>query len=392
MKPFLSEEEITRHREALLREMEDLEVELVCLFNRKNIFYLTGLYLMTLERPKALLFDGHRAVPFVPALEVGHVRKFGGFSDVISYPEYPGTEHPLKELGRAIGEFTDGRIGVDASGYGGGYGYRGPEVSEIVDNDVEFIEEQLTKLIQIKSDEEIELVRESARWSERAHEYLEEETYPGVRENVASVTASLRASLEMIEALGDDYYPVKGGDLPAAAGYRGQIGPDSAIPHLLTKNKVISGGDVVVTGAFADVGGYSAELERTMIVGEPTEEQRKYFDAMVRAGDLATDLIEPGRSFSRVDGVIYEFYRDNDLTDYWRHHTGHSIGLSGHEPPFFDRGDDRVLKPGMVVTVEPGIYVPDVGGFRHSDTLVVTEDGNEFLTRYPRSVDDLIID
>jgi Xaa-Pro aminopeptidase len=79
------------------------------------------------------------------------------------------------------------------------------------------------------------------------------------------------------------------------------------------------------------------------------------------------------------------------VTDNLRHHVGHSIGLEGHEAPFLDRGDEAVLEPGMVFTVEPGVYLKDVGGFRHSDTVVITKDGRRVMTDYPRELDDLII-
>ena len=78
--------------------------------------------------------------------------------------------------------------------------------------------------------------------------------------------------------------------------------------------------------------------------------------------------------------------------DTWRHHTGHSIGLEGHESPFFDRGDHTMLEPGMIFSVEPGIYVEGVGGFRMSDTILVTETGMERITYYPTDLESLIID
>ncbi|MHA1354442.1 MAG: M24 family metallopeptidase, partial [Candidatus Heimdallarchaeota archaeon] len=74
-----------------------------------------------------------------------------------------------------------------------------------------------------------------------------------------------------------------------------------------------------------------------------------------------------------------------------QHHTGHAIGMEGHERPFLDIGSKVVMKPGMVFTAEPGIYIPDIGGFRHSDTIVITEDGSEMITYYPREIEDLII-
>lgn len=179
--------------------------------------------------------------------------------------------------------------------------------------------------------------------------------------------------------------------MPATAGFRGQIGKGSAIPHALTSNKTIKEGHVLVTGASASVGGYVSELERTMIVGEPWDKQVEFFRYMVKAGEVALDAIEPGVSFAHVDKKIRDFYRENDLMDYWRHHTGHSIGFEGHEAPYLDRNDDRELKPGMVVTVEPGLYVPEFAGFRHSDTVLVTKDGSEMLTYYPRDLESLII-
>mgnify|MGYP000052318172 CR=1 FL=1 len=203
--------------------------------------------------------------------------------------------------------------------------------------------------------------------------------------------ASLDASRAMLKTLGDDYYSPKGASTPATAGFRGQIGKGSALPHALTTNETIRKGQVLVTGSSANVGGYVSELERTMVVGEPWEKVIDFFKLMREAGEIAINAIEPGISFATVDKKVRSFYRDNDLMDYWRHHTGHSIGFSGHEAPYLDHNDERELKPGMVVTVEPGLYVPDFAGFRHSDTVLVTKGGSRRLTYYPRELEELII-
>ena len=83
--------------------------------------------------------------------------------------------------------------------------------------------------------------------------------------------------------------------------------------------------------------------------------------------------------------------RTRDLLQYWRQHVGHGIGLRNHEAPFLDLGDHTAVEPGMVFTIEPGLYDARVGGFRHSDTVVVTPDGNDVLTEYPRDIDSLTI-
>jgi len=115
------------------------------------------------------------------------------------------------------------------------------------------------------------------------------------------------------------------------------------------------------------------------------------FDHMVALQDIAFEGIKPGARCSDVDRAVRVYYDEHGLWDYWKHHVGHCIGLRYHEGPFLDIGDDTVIKPGMVFTVEPGLYAAGLGGFRHSDTVAVTETGIEFLTYYPRDLDSLTL-
>src|SRR5690625_4144129 len=150
-------------------------------------------------------------------------------------------------------------------------------------------------------------------------------------------------------------------------------------------------GDTLVTGPGADIWGYLSELERTMCIGEPSAEQRRYFGHMMNLQEIAFEAMKPGVACSVVDKKVRAYYERENLWDGWRHHVGHSLGQRIHESPFLDIGDDRPLEPTMVFSIEPGIYVPGLGGFRHSDTVVVTDDGIEILTQYPREIEDLII-
>jgi Xaa-Pro dipeptidase len=89
---------------------------------------------------------------------------------------------------------------------------------------------------------------------------------------------------------------------------------------------------------------------------------------------------------------VFDYLAANDLMPYWRQHTGHAIGLRNHEPPFLDIGDFTPIEPGMVFTIEPGVYDSSLGGFRHSDTVLVTDDGGvEILTAYPTEIGQLTI-
>jgi len=190
----------------------------------------------------------------------------------------------------------------------------------------------------------------------------------------------------MISALGPEFCASRSGSFPARAGFRGQIGADPAVPHALTSNTRLQAGDVLVTGAASEVGGYLSELERTMILGKPTDKQARYFKLMVAVQDLAFEEIRPGNTCADVDRPVRAFYKEHGIEATWRHHTGHGIGYGMHESPFLDIGDDTPIVPGMVLTVEPGIYIPGFAGFRHSDTVLVTAEGNELLTPYPRDL------
>ena len=147
-----------------------------------------------------------------------------------------------------------------------------------------------------------------------------------------------------------------------------------------------------MTGAGADVWGYLSELERTMFLGEPSQEQKLFFGHMLALQDICFAAIKPGASAASVDLAMRAYVDEHGLWDHWRHHVGHGLGQRIHESPFLDRGYDGVLLPGTILSVEPGLYVPGLGGFRHSDTVLVTESGIEFLTNYPRDLRSLTLD
>ena len=128
-----------------------------------------------------------------------------------------------------------------------------------------------------------------------------------------------------------------------------------------------------------------------MILGAPSDDQKRMFDHMLNLQSIAMEALEPGLPCSAVDRQVRDYFDQHDLMPYWKHHSGHTIGLRYHEGPFLDIGDDTEIKAGMVFTVEPGLYMPELGGFRHSDTVLVTDDGAEMLTYYPRDLESLTI-
>ena len=365
----------------------------VVLFDPYYVLYYAGFAFAPTERPIALVLgaDGQRAL-VVPRLELEHAQEKAMVDRVEPYDEYPGEPRPEVLLAKVLsGLGVSGRIGADQDGYPWILGYRGPTLSELAAGDVVRVAGAIEEQMAVKSEAEIRLIRESVRWGNLAHRLLQRYTRPGMTETEVSQRASDEATFAMLDAIGEVYRAQSFFSSGAHAGYRGQIGRNSAIPHALAGNIVFRPGDVLVTGASAPVWGYLSELERTMVVGEPTPEQKRLFGHMKAVQDVAFEAIRPGASCSDVDRAVRGYFAQQDLFAHWRHHTGHAIGLRYHEGPFLDSGDSTEIRPGMVFTVEPGLYAPDVGGFRHSDTILVTEDGIEILTYYPRDLESLVI-
>ncbi len=284
-----------------------------------------------------------------------------------------------------------GAIGADQDGYPGILGYQGPPLSEVAEQTVTPLAPFIESMMVRKSEAEVALIRESARWCAHAHRLLQEYTRPGATEAEASLRAGHEATLAMLETLGSSYGGQQASSDGVSAGYRGQIGLKSAWAHAVAHNIEFKAGDVLVTETSAPIWGYNAELERAMIIGTPTDEMRRLFDHTVAAQDVALGALRPGRTCADVDNAVLSYFEANDLLPYWKQHTGHAIGLRNHEAPFLDVGDQTRIEPGMVFTIEPGLYSSEVGGFRHSDTVVVTQDGIDVLTEYPRDLESLTI-
>lgn len=382
---------------SIRQNLNEREMDAIILFYPPRIEYLSGFSHVSTERPMALVVpvDGDLGV-LIPQLEQEHVRKSPLIEHVKAYPEYPAGasgKHPIEHLGDLLREMgiASKNLAADRDGYTDINGYVGPGVSKVVSGKVTEAPEIVDKLRQVKSETEIQMVRESCVWGNYAHRLLQEYMAVGVTEIETSLAATAEATQVMLQALGRAYASHGRGlrNVPVSASFI--AGSNTALPHGLRSEKGLLPGDAIITGASANVGGYKSELERSMVVGEPTPEFRRYFDAMIVAQDAGFSALRPGHRCSDAEAEVVRAFEDMGMKEFMRHHTGHGIGVEGHEQPFCDLGDDTMIEPGMIFSVEPGLYVPGVAGFRHSDTIVITEDGCELLTFYPRDLDSLIV-
>ncbi len=385
--------EFQQRADKLLQHVQDEKLSGVALFDNFHILYYSGFSFIPTERPIAWLMNaqGEQGM-FVPRLEVEHARANVAGGRVVHYLEYPDDPHPMHIFNNMLNEMGfNGRVGADHDGYPWILGYQGPTLTALMECEVANVNPFVEAAMALKSEGELALMRESVKWGNLAHVLLQRYTKPGVTETEVSLRASNEATLALMDTIGPIYRALGYGRSGPSAGYRGQIGRNAAIPHALANNIIFREGDVLVTGAGCPMWGYQSELERTMIIGKPSDDQKKFFDWMMGAQQTAFDNMKPGAKCSDVDKAVRKFYEDNNLMPYWKHHSGHAIGLRYHEGPFLDKGDDTLLQRGMVFTVEPGLYAPELGGFRHSDTVAISDDGIEMMTYYPRDLDSLII-
>ena len=163
-------------------------------------------------------------------------------------------------------------------------------------------------------------------------------------------------------------------------------GVRSSMPHASPTDKKIKNGDLITLDFGACVNGYMSDITRTLWLGEPSDDLKKIYFAVKDVQAACVRKIRPGVSAKEIDAYQRAEFEKLNLSQYICHSLGHGVGLEIHEAPTLSRLSDEILKPGMVVTVEPGLYVPNLGGVRIEDTVLVTEDGFEVLTQSPHHI------
>jgi len=169
-------------------------------------------------------------------------------------------------------------------------------------------------------------------------------------------------------------------------------GPRSFYPHGMISGRKVRDDDIIIVTLDIAVEGYRTENERTFIVRKIIDEKVvNAFNTMEEAQSVAIDAPKPGNRAEEIDIQARKILESKGYLDYVKHRTGHAIGLEIHEPPYLAEGDQTVIKENMVFCVEPGVYLPKIGGFRHSDTVLVSSKKPEPLTHTLKGLDNLLI-
>ena len=224
----------------------------------------------------------------------------------------------------------------------------------------------IEKIRLIKTEEEINIIKVACEIADNAFTHILNFIKPGITE--LDVSNELEFFMRKQGATQSSF------DTIVASGLR------SALPHGVATNKVIEKGDFVTLDFGALYNGYISDITRTVAVGEPSEKLVDMYNTVLASQLLALEKVGPGLTGIQADAIARDYLKEKGYGEAFGHSLGHGIGLEVHEGPGLSMRSDTVLEPGMAVTIEPGVYLPGIGGVRIEDDILITETGNELLT------------
>ncbi|HEF1901630.1 M24 family metallopeptidase [Bacillus thuringiensis] len=224
----------------------------------------------------------------------------------------------------------------------------------------------------IKDTSEIETMKIAATIADEAFHHIVTFLKPGISET------DVRDELE--------FFMRKKGATSSSFQIIVASGVRSSLPHGVASNKIIERGDIVTLDFGALYDGYCSDITRTVAIGEPSEEFQKIYNVVQEALKRGTEAIKPGETAKSIDDITRNYITEHGYGQYFGHSTGHGLGLEIHEPLRLSQESKATLQEGMVVTVEPGIYIPNWGGCRIEDDIVITKDGYDVITKSNREL------
>jgi len=372
--------EMQARKDKVMAEMAAQGYDAVVIFDPDNVFWLTQFANFVHERPFILVMDKQGTLNFVvPKIESTHVnsRKVGEVN-LIEYIEFPAAigQDWKTIFTQTVADYS--RVGFEENApyfVVEALGQRG-SVTPIVE------EARFTK-----SPYELARINYACELANETFEELLALAKPGLgaMESNKILTSSFMSKIYTNDPM-TNY-------LATRVGVVVQSPNVSHDPHNYTNfmamDMVEGGPHVAVVNSV--VNGYGTEVERTFFLGHVPENCVKPYEVMMEARAIAFDLCKPGESMHDVDAAVYQHLCKHGYGDNFLHRTGHGIGVTGHEGPFLAMGYDRVIEPNMVFTIEPAIYIPGIGGFRHSDTIITSDSGIINLTPIRDSLADLTL-
>ncbi|MDO8784864.1 MAG: Xaa-Pro peptidase family protein [Syntrophales bacterium] len=332
-----------------------LGIEAILFLDMVNIRYLTGFA----GSEGALLIGQGEATLLVDGRYVTQARRETGRVNISEYQEkIEGIVAVVREEGPKTLGFEAQAITYDT--------YR--ELKKRLKGiKLKPISDEISAIRAVKDEREIALIKRAAEISSGAINAVRTLIRPGVRERDIAVDLEFR--MRHNDAEGASFATIV------------SSGKNTALPHAAPSNRKIENGDVVIIDCGAVYEGYRSDETCTFVVGPANDRQTEVYMLVKDAHDRALDAVRAGVPCSRIDRVARTCIGDGGLGAYFSHGTGHGVGLAIHEAPRIAAKSEDMLEAGMVVTIEPGVYIPDLWGVRIEDTVLVKEDGCEVLTK-----------
>jgi len=356
--------------EKLRRLMRAHSIDMVALIPGANLRYLTGAVHYLLERPIVLFIPQEgQPVAVIPRLEVPLFARHALPAEIISWTDAEGYGQAfkagldrLRPAGKIIGveglrlRFFEGEI---IRQYAPGA-------------TVTAVDEALAELRLLKDAEEIALMRQAIQRSEQALEM----TLGEVRLNMSEreIANRLEAHLKDLGCEELAFQTIVHG------------GGNSAMPHSGPLDYRLQPGDPLIFDFGGTIEGYCADITRVVFVGEPSRDFQEFYAVVQAANAAGRSAARPGVTAESVDLAARQVFIEAGYESLIRHRTGHGLGLESHEAPYIVAGNQQLLQPGMVFTVEPGIYQMERIGVRIEDDVLITASGAESLTVFPRDL------
>jgi Xaa-Pro dipeptidase len=346
-------------------------VDAIALVPGWNLVYFTGLHMHLQVRPTILFITPTGLSMIVPRLEL---------QTLVQRPDLNIQPFAWGDSEGFVGAF---RAAVDMLQLHGktlgidGMTMRATEMIrlEAVARDMRIVpvERELIRIRSIKGADEVASMRKAVHIAESALSDLLSEIEPGMSEGQIGTRLSMLMAQHGGE--GEPFAPAV------------QTGPNSANPHAPAGDRKLQRDEFLLIDFGCRVNGYPSDITRTFCLGTPSAEMQHIYDTVLRANEAAQEAAKPGVAMGAVDAAARAVITDAGYGDYFTHRTGHGLGLDIHEPiPQIAGGVEDLLEPGMAFTIEPGIYVPGLGGVRIEDNVVVTQGGIDVLTRYERKL------
>jgi len=369
-------------RKKLLNLIEEKDLEGFLVTNPANIFYFTGFFYVTNERPSGFyLSKNNKSKLFIPLLEKENSENLK-IDDINIYEEYPGEISPYSFMANNISEK---KIGTDIKNI---------DVLNLIKNNFEELnyKTKLEKFRFEKLEEEINLIVEAVKYADLTLEYLKECAKDMINQKVNErelvKICTEYAKNKMLKKLPKDF-----DETPCNVVATIHSGPRGAFPHGKSLSRVPRKNETLICGVGACVGGLYAESGVTFILGDPNKDQEKIMIGMKEVNDEVVKNLKDGVICEDINKIASNIYIDHGYTDYVRHRIGHGMGFEGHEAPWLSPGDKTVLRKNMVFSNEPGIYRPNVDGYRTISSMIVEVDsGKQIPSFLDKNIEERIID